>query len=120
MNRAVDARLLTYARATRPFLIALVVVGTAGAALIIVQAWLLADIIAAAFAGGKGIAALSLPFAVLLAVVVARAPSAGDARSWPIAPRHGSRPSYATRCWSMSPPSGPDARRIGGPVRSPC
>ncbi len=73
MNRAIDARLLTYARATRPFLIALVVVGTAVAMLIIVQAWLLADIIAAAFAGGKGIAALSLPFTVLLAVVVARA-----------------------------------------------
>ena len=73
MNRAVDARLLKYARATRPFLIALVVMGTAGALLIIIQAWLLADIIAAAFEGGKGIAALRLPFAVLLAVVVARA-----------------------------------------------
>jgi thiol reductant ABC exporter CydD subunit len=73
VRRAIDARLLTYARATRPFLIALVVVGTAVAVLIIVQAWLLADIIAAAFAGGKGIAALSLPFTVLLAVVVARA-----------------------------------------------
>ena len=73
MSRAIDARLLTYARATRPFLIALVLVGTAVAVLIIAQAWLLADIIAAAFAGGKGIAALSLPFAVLLAVVVARA-----------------------------------------------
>jgi thiol reductant ABC exporter CydD subunit len=73
VSRAIDARLLTYARATRPFLIALVVVGTAGAALIIVQAWLLADIIAAAFAGRKGIAALSVPFTVLLAVVVARA-----------------------------------------------
>jgi thiol reductant ABC exporter CydD subunit len=73
VSRAIDARLLTYARATRPFLIALVVMGTAGAILIVVQAWLLADIIAAAFAGGKGIAALSLPFAVLLAVVVARA-----------------------------------------------
>ena len=72
-GRAIDARLLTYARATRPFLIALVVVGTAGAALIIVQAWLLADIIAGAVGGGKGLAALSLPFTVLLAVVVARA-----------------------------------------------
>lgn len=73
MSRAIDARLLKYARATRPFLIALIVVGTAGAALIVVQAWLLADIIAAAFDGGKGIAALRLPFVVLLAVVVARA-----------------------------------------------
>jgi ATP-binding cassette subfamily C protein CydCD len=73
VSRAIDSRLLTYARATRPFLIALVVLGTAGAVLIVVQAWLLADIIAAAFDGGKGIAALSLPFTVLLAVVVARA-----------------------------------------------
>jgi thiol reductant ABC exporter CydD subunit len=73
VNRAVDARLLKYARATRPFLIALVVMGTAGAVLIIIQAWLLADIITAAFASGEGIAALRLPFAVLLAVVVARA-----------------------------------------------
>ncbi len=72
-GRAIDARLLTYARATRPFLIALVLVGTVGAALIIVQAWLLADIIAGAVGGGKGLAALSLPFTVLLAVVVARA-----------------------------------------------
>jgi ATP-binding cassette, subfamily C, bacterial CydCD len=73
VSRAIDARLLTYARATRPFLISLVVVGTAGAVLIVVQAWLLADIIVAAVDGGRGIAALSLPFTVLLAVVVARA-----------------------------------------------
>jgi thiol reductant ABC exporter CydD subunit len=73
VRRAVDPRLLEYARATRPFLIALVVVGTAAAVLIIVQAWLLADIIAAAFAGGKGVGALGVPFAVLLAVVVGRA-----------------------------------------------
>jgi len=73
VSRAIDARLLQYARATRSFLIALVVVGAVGAALIIVQAWLLAAIIAAAFTGGKGIAALSGPFTVLLLVVVARA-----------------------------------------------
>jgi thiol reductant ABC exporter CydD subunit len=73
VSRAIDARLLKYARATRPFLIALIVVGTAGAVLIVVQAWLLANIIAAAFDGRKGMAALSLPFVVLLAVVVARA-----------------------------------------------
>lgn len=73
VSRAIDTRLFTYARATRPFLITLVLVGTVGAALIIVQAWLLADIIVAAFAGGKGIAALSLPFEALLLVVVARA-----------------------------------------------
>jgi ATP-binding cassette subfamily C protein CydD len=73
VSRAIDARLLKYARATRPFLVALVLLGVAGAGLIIAQAWLLADIIAAAFAGGKGIASLSLPFTALLVVVVARA-----------------------------------------------
>ncbi|HEY1515081.1 MAG TPA: thiol reductant ABC exporter subunit CydD, partial [Solirubrobacteraceae bacterium] len=73
MRRAVDPRLLDYARATRPFLIALVVAGAVGAVLIIAQAWLLADIIAGAVAGGKGVGALSVPFTVLLAVVVARA-----------------------------------------------
>jgi ATP-binding cassette subfamily C protein CydD len=73
VRRAVDPRLLDYARATRPFLIALVVAGAVGAALIIVQAWLLADIIAGAVAAGKGVGALSVPFTVLLAVVVARA-----------------------------------------------
>ena len=73
MRRAVDRRLLEYARATRPFLIALVAAGAAGAVLIIAQAWLLADIIAAAVSGAKGVGALSVPFAALLAVVVARA-----------------------------------------------
>jgi thiol reductant ABC exporter CydD subunit len=73
VRRAVDPRLLDYARATRPFLIALVVAGAVGAALIIAQAWLLADIIAGAVAGGKSVGALSVPFTVLLAVVVARA-----------------------------------------------
>ena len=73
MRRAVDRRLLEYARATRPFLIALVAAGAAGAVLIIAQAWLLADIIAGAVSGAKGVGALSVPFAALLAVVVARA-----------------------------------------------
>jgi thiol reductant ABC exporter CydD subunit len=73
VRRAVDPRLLDYARATRPFLIALAVAGAVGAVLIIAQAWLLADIIAGAVAGGKGVGGLSVPFTVLLAVVVARA-----------------------------------------------
>ncbi len=70
---AVDARLLTYARATRPFLVALTLLGVLTALLIIAQAWLLADVIAATLGAGKGVAALRLPLAALLCVVLARA-----------------------------------------------
>jgi len=70
---AVDPRLLRYARATRPFLVALIALGGVTAVLIIAQAWLLADVVAGAFGGGQGIAALGLPLEALLAVVIARA-----------------------------------------------
>jgi thiol reductant ABC exporter CydD subunit len=76
MRGAVDPRLLTYARATRPFLVALILLGALTGLLIIAQAWLLADVIAAALAGGKGLAQLRLPLEVLLFVVVARAAAA--------------------------------------------
>jgi thiol reductant ABC exporter CydD subunit len=70
---AVDPRLLKYARATRPFLVALIVLGGVTALLIIAQAWLLADVVAGAFGGRRGIAALRLPLEALLCVVLARA-----------------------------------------------
>jgi thiol reductant ABC exporter CydD subunit len=70
---AVDPRLLRYARATRPFLVALIVLGAVTALLIIAQAWLLADVVAGAFGGRRGIAALRLPLEALLCVVLARA-----------------------------------------------
>jgi len=70
---AVDPRLTRYARATRPFLVALIALGGVTAVLIIAQAWLLADVVAGAFGGGQGIAALGLPLEALLAVVIARA-----------------------------------------------
>ena len=76
MRGAVDPRLLTYARATRPFLVALILLGALTGLLIIAQAWLLADVIAAALAGGKGLAHLRLPLEILLFVVVARAAAA--------------------------------------------
>ena len=66
---AVDPRLLQYARATRPFLVALVVLGGVTALLIIAQAWLLADVIAGALDAGTGVAGFILPLAVLLGVV---------------------------------------------------
>jgi thiol reductant ABC exporter CydD subunit len=70
---AVDPRLLQYARATRPFLVALVVLGVITALLIIAEAWLLAYVIAAALDAGTGVAGLTLPLAVLMGVVLGRA-----------------------------------------------
>jgi thiol reductant ABC exporter CydD subunit len=71
--RALDPRLLRYARATRTFLFVSVALGSLGALLIVAQAWLLADVVARAFIGGDGLARLQTPLAVLLVVVVARA-----------------------------------------------
>jgi ATP-binding cassette subfamily C protein CydCD len=71
--RALDPRLLQYARATRTFLIASIGLGTLSALLIVSQAWLLADVVASAFSGGKSLAQLQTPLIVLLCVVVARA-----------------------------------------------
>jgi ATP-binding cassette, subfamily C, bacterial CydCD len=68
----VDSRLLQYARATRAFIGASVGFGLLSALLIIAQAWLLADVIAGAFAG-KGLAELRPQLVTLLAVVCARA-----------------------------------------------
>ena len=70
---AIDPRLLRYARATRPFLAALVVLGVVTALLVIAQAWLLADVIAAALGAGEGVTRLTLPLAALLGVVLGRA-----------------------------------------------
>lgn len=67
----VDPRLTRYARATRSFLAVSVALGSMSALMIIAQAWLLAYVIAAAFAG-KGIAQLTTPLAVLFGVVLAR------------------------------------------------
>lgn len=76
MRAAVDPRLLRYARATRPFLVVLVLLGALTGLLVIAQAWLLADVISGSLAGGKGLAALRLPLEFLLLVVLARAASA--------------------------------------------
>lgn len=71
--RALDPRLLRYGRATRTFLFVSVALGVLSALLIVTQAWLLADVIARAFLGGKGLAALQTPLVILLLVVFARA-----------------------------------------------
>jgi thiol reductant ABC exporter CydD subunit len=71
--RALDQRLLAYARATRTFLLTSVALGAFSALLIVTQAWLLADIIARAFLGGESLEQLRTPLVVLLVVVCARA-----------------------------------------------
>ncbi|HEY5194286.1 MAG TPA: thiol reductant ABC exporter subunit CydD [Solirubrobacteraceae bacterium] len=71
--RALDPRLLRYARATRTFLFVSVGLGTLSALLIVSQAWLLADVVASAFSASKSLGQLQTPLTVLLCVVVARA-----------------------------------------------
>ncbi len=71
--KALDQRLLEYARATRTFLLLSVCLGVLSALLIVAQAWLLADVVSRAFLDGKGLAQLRTPLILLLLVVLARA-----------------------------------------------
>jgi ATP-binding cassette subfamily C protein CydCD len=71
--RPLDPRLLRYAEATRGFLIACVVIGSAVAGLVVIQAFALADIITGAFQEGLGLAQLQPVLVLLAAVIVARA-----------------------------------------------
>jgi thiol reductant ABC exporter CydD subunit len=71
--RALDERLLLYARATRVFLFVVVVLGVLSALLIVAQAWLLADVVSSAFLGGRSLVELRTALIVLLLVVLARA-----------------------------------------------
>ena len=71
--RALDQRLLAYARATRTFLLQSVGLGVLSALLIVAQAWLLADVVSRAFLGGRSLEQLQTPLIVLLLVVLARA-----------------------------------------------
>lgn len=70
---AVDRRLLSHTRGTRIFLVLSAVIGTAQAVLILLQAWLLAGIIADAFLGGLAIDELRGPVAGLAATLLGRA-----------------------------------------------
>lgn len=71
--KALDPRLLRYARATRNFLIVSVVLGCVSALLIVSQAWLIADIVSRAFIGGRSLSDLQTAMLLLLAVVLVRA-----------------------------------------------
>jgi thiol reductant ABC exporter CydD subunit len=70
---AYDQRLLRAAPATRRFVAVSVGVGCISAALVIAQAWLIADVVSGAFSSHDGLAALRGVLAALLGVVIARA-----------------------------------------------
>ncbi|MFI0964379.1 thiol reductant ABC exporter subunit CydD [Streptomyces sp. NPDC021080] len=71
--KPIDPRLLRYARATRLFLGAIVGLGAAGAALVIAQAMLIAEVVVGAFQHGFSVAELRIPLMLLTAVALGRA-----------------------------------------------
>ncbi|MEW1548177.1 thiol reductant ABC exporter subunit CydD [Streptomyces tsukubensis] len=71
--KPIDPRLLRYARTTRRFLAAVVVLGLIGAVLVIAQAMLIAEVVVGAFQKGFGVEEALTPLALLAAVAVGRA-----------------------------------------------
>ncbi|WP_137994519.1 thiol reductant ABC exporter subunit CydD [Streptomyces vilmorinianum] len=70
--KPIDPRLLRYARATRLFLAAVVVLGLAGAALVVAQAMLVAEVVVGAFQKGLSVSGLTTPLLLLAAVAAGR------------------------------------------------
>ncbi|MFD7864046.1 thiol reductant ABC exporter subunit CydD [Streptomyces sp. NPDC059783] len=71
--KPIDPRLLHHARATRRFLAAVVVLGGAGAALVIAQAMLVAEVVVGGFEDGLTVSGLRTPLLLLAAVALGRA-----------------------------------------------
>lgn len=71
--KPIDPRLLRHARATRLFLVAVVVLGLAGAALVIAQAMLVAEVVVGGFEDGLTGSGLRTPLLLLAAVALGRA-----------------------------------------------
>ncbi|MEW2727336.1 thiol reductant ABC exporter subunit CydD [Streptomyces albidoflavus] len=71
--KPIDPRLLRYARATRFFLAAVVVLGALGAGLVIAQAMLLAELIVSSFEQRFDTGDLTTPLLLLVAVALGRA-----------------------------------------------
>ncbi|MET9253685.1 thiol reductant ABC exporter subunit CydD [Streptomyces sp. NPDC003717] len=71
--KPIDPRLLRYARATRLFLAAVVVLGGLGAGLLVAQAMLIAEIVVGGFQHGMAAGDLRSPLLLLVAVAVGRA-----------------------------------------------
>ncbi|MEV5978840.1 thiol reductant ABC exporter subunit CydD [Streptomyces sp. NPDC052114] len=70
--KPIDPRLLRYARATRFFLVAVVVLGLVGAGLVIGQAMLIAEIVVGSFQKGLSVGELRTPVVLLALVAVGR------------------------------------------------
>ncbi|MFD5895029.1 thiol reductant ABC exporter subunit CydD [Streptomyces sp. NPDC060366] len=70
--KPIDPRLLRYARATRRFLVAVVVLGLAGAGLVVAQAMIIAEVVVGAFEDGLNADGLRTPLLLLGAVAVGR------------------------------------------------
>ncbi|MEB3965976.1 thiol reductant ABC exporter subunit CydD [Streptomyces kunmingensis] len=70
--KPIDQRLFRYARATRLFLLAVVVLGAAGAGLVIAQAMLVAEVVVGAFQHGFDVADLRTPLLLLVVVAAGR------------------------------------------------
>ncbi|WP_405811122.1 thiol reductant ABC exporter subunit CydD [Streptomyces sp. NBC_01520] len=71
--KPIDPRLLRYARATRFFLAAVVGLGLVGAALVIAQAMLIAEVVVGGFEDGLTVDGLRTPLLLLVAVALGRA-----------------------------------------------
>ncbi|MEU9285809.1 thiol reductant ABC exporter subunit CydD [Streptomyces sp. NPDC048275] len=71
--KPIDPRLLRYARATRLFLVAVVGLGGLGAALVIAQAMLIAEVVVGAFQHEMSVAELRTPLVLLASVAIGRA-----------------------------------------------
>ncbi|MHC3471277.1 thiol reductant ABC exporter subunit CydD [Streptomyces sp. 7R007] len=71
--KPIDPRLLRYARATRLFMMAVVGLGAVGAALVIAQAMLIAEVVVGAFQHGLSVGGLRTPLLLLAAVAGGRA-----------------------------------------------
>ncbi|MFB4423183.1 thiol reductant ABC exporter subunit CydD [Streptomyces sp. QL37] len=71
--KPIDPRLLRYARATRFFLAAVVALGLVGAALVIAQAMLVAEVVVGGFEDGLTVTGLRTPLLLLAAVALGRA-----------------------------------------------
>ncbi|MFD8746078.1 thiol reductant ABC exporter subunit CydD [Streptomyces sp. NPDC059616] len=71
--KPIDPRLLRYARATRLFLAAVVALGVVGAALVIAQAILIAEVVVGGFEDGLTVSGLRTPLILLAAVALGRA-----------------------------------------------
>ncbi|MFB6780167.1 thiol reductant ABC exporter subunit CydD [Streptomyces sp. NPDC056352] len=70
--KPIDPRLLRYARATRLFLAAVVALGVVGAALVIAQAMLIAEVVVGGFEDGLTVTELWTPLVLLAAVALGR------------------------------------------------